>query len=198
VNTKSLKYVGITITVGFIFSLVGYLFLTPPAARNVATQNSGHDQISNQLTTTQQQKWALVEQFNIRQTNASLQIEIPHIISLCTENQFIIFKFTAYEVAIAGDQPSVQLMISCQTALAQTSPIYEVPFSDLTSLQQLKQKSIAAGQLKAELLYTDEPLPRRWNLSEITIEGSQGFNVNQFEIRKVFENNFEFELTSPN
>jgi hypothetical protein len=190
VNTKNMKLLGFIITAGFVLTLLGYLILDPNSNRKIAAEYNE----KNNLSEKQNQKWAVTERFQIRQTNQSLQIEIPHITDLCAENQNLVFKFQAYEIAIAGDHPNIQYSISCVYALSKQQTVFDVSYSDLMSLHQLKQKKLSDAELKSELLYSDETMPLRWNLSEISIEGYSGFKINTFEIQKVFGNNFEFEL----
>ena len=190
VNTKSMKYFGFAVTLGFVFTLIGYLYLDQGPERNIAYQNLKSDE----LTPTQKQKWTVVEKFSIKQTNESLLIEIPHAQDLCAENQNIIFKFSAYEISIAAENPSVQFSVSCPAILAQQQTHFEILFSDLISMPKLKEKKSRDGLLKSNLLFSDQQLPKRWNLSQILIFGFSGFEINQFEIQKVFGNNFEFEL----
>ncbi len=192
-NTKSMKYFSLIITLGFIFTLVGYLYLDQRPDRNIAYQNLK----SGELTPTQKQKWSVVEKFSMRQTNESLLIEIPHAQDLCAENKNIIFKFSAYEISIAAENPNVQFSLSCAAILTQQQTHFEILFSDLISMPMVKEKKSRDGLLKSNLLFSDQALPKRWNLSQILIVGFNGFEINQFEIQKVFGNNFEFELELP-
>lgn len=189
-NTKPKKYLSIFIILAFVGGLASYLFFITTPRRQIATQNTE----AKDLTETQKQKWAVVEQFQIRQTNESLQIDIPHLVDLCQNNQSIVFELSAYELNISGSHPTLKLDISCQISQEKLQTQFEITYADLISLQKLKQKPLSFGALSAKLIYSDEKFPQRWNLSEISIEGINGFKINQFEIQKVFGNNFEFEL----
>ncbi len=185
-----MKYLSIIITIALVATIAGYLRLDNQTIRKIAGQNIEN----NQLTPRQQQKWSTTKQFQIRQTNESLLIDVPHLPDLCAENQSLIFKFSAYEISVAADNPNLQYTISCALALAKAQTQFEVLFSDLISMHQTKEKNLPEGILKSFLIYSDEQFPARWNLSEISIEGADAFKINQYEIQKVFGNNFEFEL----
>jgi hypothetical protein len=190
VNTKHMKYLSFVITFGFILTLAGYLYLDQSPARNIA-----HNKLKiEDLTSQQKQKWSVVEQFSIKQTNKSLLIDIPHAQDLCAENESLLFTFSAYEVSIAAENPNIDFSIACAFVLAGQQTQFEVLFSDLISMPKLKEKKLAVGELTSKLLFSDQPLPARWNLSQILIQGRNGFEINQFEIQKVFGHNFEFEL----
>jgi hypothetical protein len=193
-----MKYFGLIITVSFVLTLGGYLLLDHSQVRKVASDTLKTDTLKNvELTASQKLKWSVTEQFNIRQTNESLLIDIPHITELCEENQNLIFKFSAYEVAVASESPQIQYFVSCFKAKAQQQqPLthFEILFSDLISLHANHEKTLTYGKIKSYLVFSDEPFALRWNLSEITVEGYAGFKINKYEIQKVFGNNFEFEL----
>lgn len=191
-NTKILKSLGIAITIGFVFTLIGYLLAEKNTTHQIGRQIAHENLNSVELSEGQKLKWATTEQFMVKQTNESIMLDIPHISDLCTENQTITFQFSAYEISIAGENPKLQYTISCELASEQTH--FEVLFSDLISLQKLKELSRPDGTLKSFLIYSDESLPERWNLTEIAIGGAHQFKINQFEIQKVFGHNFEFEL----
>lgn len=189
-NTKSLKYMGIALTFGVLLALSAYFMSGRIPGRTVA-ENAPEQE---HMTPGQKLKWSAAEQFSIQQTNESLIVDIPHMVDLCAENHFLNFKFLAYETTIAGENPNIQFMISCQMALSESKYRYEILFSDLISLHELKEKKLSSGILKSALIYTDEQFPKRWNLSEISVIGTGAFQINQFEINKVFGHNFEFEL----
>ncbi len=189
-NTKSTKYFSLLGTIVFIASLASYVYFSKTTQRNIATENSA----AQNLTEIQKQKWALVESFQIRQTNQSLQIDVPHLVDLCADNIFLIFQLSAYEVSVAGNSPQIHLRISCNLALEKMQTQFEVSYSDLGSLHQLKEIKWPFGEISTELIYTDEEFPIKWSLTEISTEGANSFQINQFEIQKVFGNNFEFEL----
>lgn len=191
-NTKFKKYLGIAIVIGFFGSLGVSIFVNSTKNRTVATENIR----AENLTETQKLKWSAVEQFQVRQTNESILIDIPHLVDLCENNQIIHFQFSAYEISIAGNHPALNYKISCAMALGKMQQHFEILFSDLFSLQQIKQKDIAYGRLYSELVYSDESFPEKWNLTQISTEGLNAFVINQYEIQKVFGNNFEFELSS--
>ena len=88
--------------------------------RNIATENSA----AQNLSEVQKQKWALTESFQIRQTNESLQIDVPHLVDLCADNTFLIFQLSADEVSVAGSNPRIHLKISCNLALEKMQPQY--------------------------------------------------------------------------
>ena len=185
-----MKYFGLIVTVCFVFTLAGYLLLDHNQSRKVAS-----DSLKNtDLTPTQKLKWSIAEQFNIRQTNESLVIDIPHVADLCTENQNLVFKFSAYEVSVASENPKIEYFISCAKALTAQKTQFEILFSDLSSLHFNHEKSLIYGKIKSYLVFSDEPFALRWNLSEIKIEGAAGFVITKFEIQKVFGSNFEFEI----
>lgn len=71
---------------------------------------------------------------------------------------------------------------------------FEFTYADLMSLHKEKQIKFSLGEMTTELVYTDDKFPTKWNLRQISIEGANGFQINPFEIQKVFGNNFEFEL----
>ena len=189
-NTKYLKYFSLLITLSFFASLLGYLLLDQGSGRKIAS-----DVLKNQeLTSGQNQKWSITEQFNLRQTSESLLVNIPHLVDLCAENQNIVFKFSAYEVFVASENPHILFSLNCSVALSAQKAQFEILYSDLILLQTDHEKNFKNYNLNSKNIFADEPLPLRWNLSEISIEGFAGFKINQFEIQKVFGHNFEFEL----
>lgn len=189
-NTKSAKYFNLLIAIIFLAGLASYVFLSKTTQRSIATENSA----AQNLSEIQKQKWALVESFQIRQTNESLQIDVPHLVDLCADNTFLIFQLSADEVSVAGNSPRIHLKISCNLALEKMQTQFEVSYSDLSSLHQLKEIKWPFGELSTESIYTDETFPIKWSLTEISTEGANSFQINRFEIQKVFGNNFEFEL----
>ncbi len=191
-NTNLKKYLGIAIVIVFLGSLGVSIFVNSTKNRTVATENSR----AENLTENQKLKWSAVEQFQVRQTNESIQIDVPHLVDLCENNQIIHFQFSAYEISIAGNHPTLNYKISCNIALEKIQQHFEILFSDLLSLQQNKQIDISFGRLYSELIYSDENFPEKWSLTQISTEGLNAFVINQYEIQKVFGNNFEFELQS--
>lgn len=189
-NTKSTKYFSLLIAIAFVTSVASYVFFSKTMRRNIATENSA----AQNLSEVQKQKWALTESFQIRQTNESLQIDVPHLVDLCADNTFLIFQLSADEVSVAGSNPRIHLKISCNSALEKMQTQFEVNYSDLLSLHQLKEIKLPFGEAKTELIYTDEIFPIKWSLTEISTEGTNSFRISRFEIQKVFGNNFEFEL----
>jgi hypothetical protein len=190
VNIKYMKFISIVITVTVFIGLSFYFISERSPIRKIAESESENDHLSDG----QKLKWSAIEQFSIRKTNESLFVDIPHIIDLCDQNKFLVFKFSAIEIMIAGENPSIELQISCQEALSSAKNQYEILFSDLVSLHELKTKRTSHGLLSSSLIYSDEPLPMKWNLSEISILGTNAFTINRFEILKVFGQNFDFEL----
>ncbi len=189
-NTKSKKYYSLLISGIFLASLASYVFFSNTARRNIATENSA----AQNLSEIQKQKWALAESFQIRQTNESLQIDIPHLVDLCADNTFLIFQLSAYEVSVAGNNPMINLKISCHLALEKIQTQFEANYSDLLSTHQHRKIKWPFGEMNAQSIYADEDFPTKWSLTEISTEGMNSFQINRFEIQKVFGHNFEFEL----
>ncbi len=189
-NIKSTKYISLFIAAICLASLATYIFFSRTTPRNIATENSA----AQNLSEVQKQKWALTESFQIRQTNESLQIDVPHLVDLCADNNILVFQLSADEVSVAGNSPLIQLKVSCNLALEKMQTQFEVSYSDLSSLHQLKAIKWPFGEISTESIYTDEPFPLKWSLTEISTEGTNSFQINRFEIQKVFGNNFEFEL----
>ena len=189
-NIKSTKYISLFIAAICLASLATYIFFSRTTPRNIATENSA----AQNLSEVQKQKWARTESFQIRQTNESLQIDVPHLVDLCADNNVLVFQLSADEVSVAGNSPLIQLKVSCNLALEKMQTQFEVSYSDLSSLHQLKAIKWPFGEISTESIYTDEPFPLKWSLTEISTEGTNSFQINRFEIQKVFGNNFEFEL----
>lgn len=194
VNTNYLKKLGISLTIMVVFAIMGYYMVVPQKTRQVAFQNKE----AEGLTEGQQLKWSITQQFNIRQTNESLLIDVPHIAELCASNTFVQFIFRAYEVTSAGENPSITYSLSCQVMTEAHATQTELFFSDLADIHKTKEKTLDRNgiktNLRSHLLYSDEPLPAAWMLGSIQVQGQNGFVINQFEIQKVFSQNFQFRL----
>ena len=144
------------------------------------------------LTDKQAEKWTVVEKFNLRQNNEGLQIEIPHALDLCQDQESIQFVFKAYEIAFAGNNPRVTYSLSCKTI--ESNMFSLLTFKDFATVNDQNPHRTHGGYLQSSQIYTDESFPESWLLSEIQINGQNGFVINEYEIQKVFGQNFEFKI----
>jgi len=197
VSTNYLKRLVISITAAAAFAVIGYYIVSPVRTRQIAFQNK---EAAN-LSPGQQLKWSVTQQFNIRQTNESLLIDVPHISELCVNNTFVQFIFWAYEVTNAGENPSITYSLSCQVMDEAHVTQTELFFTDLKDIHKVKEKTLDRNgintHVSSHLLYSDESLPVAWMLAAIQVQGQSGFVINQFEIQKVFNQNFQFRLEDP-
>lgn len=196
-STNYLKRLVISITAAAAFAVIGYYIVSPVRTRQIAFQNK---EAAN-LSPGQQLKWSVTQQFNIRQTNESLLIDVPHISELCVNNTFVQFIFWAYEVTNAGENPSITYSLSCQVMDEAHVTQTELFFTDLKDIHKVKEKTLDRNgintHVSSHLLYSDESLPVAWMLAAIQVQGQSGFVINQFEIQKVFNQNFQFRLEDP-
>ena len=196
-STNYLKRLVISITAAAVFAVIGYYIVSPVRTRQIAFQNK---EAAN-LSPGQQLKWSVTQQFNIRQTNESLLIDVPHISELCVNNTFVQFIFWAYEVTNAGENPSITYSLSCQVMDEAHVTQTELFFTDLKDIHKVKEKTLDRNgintHVSSHLLYSDESLPVAWMLAAIQVQGQSGFVINQFEIQKVFNQNFQFRLEDP-
>lgn len=190
-NTKTMKLLVFSLTSLAVLGWIGWSFYQKSElqSRQIAEAKS---KSGLNLTDKQAEKWTVVEKFNLRQNNEGLQIEIPHALDLCQDQESIHFVFKAYEIAFAGNNPRITYSLSCQTI--ESNMFNLLTFKDFTAVNDKNPIRKNGSYLRSSQIYTDEAFPESWLLSEIQILGLNGFIINEYEIQKVFGQNFEFKI----
>lgn len=190
-NTKNFKRINIILGFSIMICLGLFYFTTNQKnSRTVATD----DGADAHLTEQQKLKKSVAQQFSFEVNSSTFKIAIPHIADLCLENTTIRFVFKALEIAYAGQSPTINYTLSCSQQSELNQFQFELWLTDFKELQSIKSKNLQQGQLSSTLLYSDEPYPEKWILSEIQIQGNSSFEINEFEINETFKNNFEFVI----
>ena len=188
-NTKLLKTFIIYITILTLFGAIAAKIYTQHTNKQRQIAELSH-KAGHELTDKQFEKWTVVEKFNIKQNNDGLIIEAPHGLDLCLNQTTLNFIFKAYQIAIAGENPLIKLSLSCNS-IAQNL-IVNLNFADFKNVQTNNPAKLPFGVLTADNIYRNEAFPEAWLLTEINIQGETGFVINEYEIQKVFNQNFEF------
>lgn len=166
------------------------------ATRSTASDNSDANQ-TDSLTEGQKNKWALVETFQLKVTADTIEFTTDKLQIICDTSSLIELRFSAQNMAIAGVQPAISHIYSCDDIkkdLSRTTLITNV--SDFKKLRTEKVITLDGSELRASQIYSDEDFPNDWRLTDIKVSGPNTFTVNEFEIEKTLLKNFDFEIIS--
>lgn len=159
---------------------VHYLLQTSSLERQLA---SDIESAQPDWTRGQKLKWALTRQFTILIVDLKLSAKNAMTPALCEGNHGLRFGFKAFEVMIAGANPQIDVVVSCEALLQIPDYNFVTDLSVFPDLQSKKQLEIESVKFNSVRLYQDEEWPREWMLGEIEILGPNGFVINQYEIQ---------------
>ncbi len=168
-----------------LFVVVDFIFVG--LVLKVSTQNERRiaSVTTDELTKGQQQKFDLVKSFQFTATNEQLVLQSDKLQMICDSSSLIEVKYSAMNVAYAGQQPTISHVFSCaHIKIDQSLNTLTTSIESFKSMHKNKQLSLNASVLTAAQVYSDEDFPTEWKVSEISITGTSTFIINQFEIDK--------------
>lgn len=182
------------------FGFIGLVLMTSNSQfknkRSTASDSNGATQTSD-LTEGQKNKWALVETFQFQMTPDWIYFTTDKLQTICDTSTLIELKFSAQNIAIAGVQPSIKHIYSCDEIKKDLSTkTLSTNISDFKKVRTEKVMILVGSELRSSQLYSDEELPNDWRLTDIKISGPSTFTINEFEIEKTLLKHFDFEIIS--
>lgn len=176
------------------------LTILPSKNRNIASieDSSALNNLPDDLTEGQKNKWLLVKSFQFKVTSSNVEIKTELLQSLCDVSTLIEFVYSAENIAYAGIHPSLHHLISCNELkknLSINSILTELDYFAIARQKPVFEPKVGQ-QIRAFKIYDDEPLPKQWSLSEIKITGQNNFKINSAEIEKATNQQVKFDITS--
>lgn len=149
------------------------------------------------LSSGQKNKWNLVESLLFQKTTSRVSLDCSKLQLICDTSSLIELRFQAQNRAFSGRAPLISHTYSCeQIKKDQTQTSLTTEISDLRKMQNLKLLDLPSSQLRASDLYSTEEFPQNWRLIEVKISGPFTFVINEFEIAKVLNQNFDFTIST--
>lgn len=181
-----------------LFVLLDFIFvgliltLQPQTTRSVSSvstnENAG-------LSEGQQNKWRLIQSFHFQKNSVSLEFETDQLQSICDTSSLVELRFIAQNQAFSGESPSISHVYSCYELKKDLAKItLSTSLDDFRLMHQQKKLQLQQSQLTSNHIYASEDFPTDWKLAEIKISGASTFTINQFEIEKVLQNSFVFQI----
>ncbi len=187
------KFSVLFVLLDFIF--VGFvLTYSNQSSRTISSVSSSH--LGN-LSEGQKNKYNLIKSFKFQQDSQNLILQTDLLQMICETSSLIELKFTAQNISFDGVSPTISNTYSCLELKKDLSVIQLITSRiDFQKTQQENPLSLAQSQLKAVNIYATEEFPSQWRLAEVKISGSNTFTINEFEIAKVLQQNFDFDITT--
>ena len=188
------KWLVLFVIVDLVF--VGLVLrISTTSGRNIAAYN---DPFYAELTDGQKQKYDFVQSLQFSLGTDTLTLQTDRLQSLCQTNSLIELKFAAVNTAVAGAQPSISHIYSCQNIRKDLSTAaLKTTIQDFVKTHKQKNVKLEDSEIKSSGIYPGEEFPTDWMLSEISITGELNFTVNSFEMEKVHtDHRFEFNLAT--
>ena len=186
------KFLLLFILLDFVF--VGIvLTISKPKNRSISSLDQPD---ATGLSEGQRNKWNLIETFKFQTTQTTIELETDKLQMICETSSLIELRFLAQNTAIDGMQPTISHVYSCDALKKDLSLTKLTTFiTDFKSLHHQKTLTLAASEMKASQIYSTEEFPSLWKLAEIKISGPSSFTINEFEIKKVLQRSFDFNIS---
>ena len=175
------------------FAFVGVILTINSApTRNISTVTTSE---TSGLTEGQQNKWHLIKGFHFQKKSESIELQTDQLQMICDTSSLVELRFLAQNVAIGGESPSISHIFSCielKKNLSQS--VLSTSLVDFKLMHQQKKLQLQQSELTSNQIYASEEFPTLWKLAEIKISGDSTFTINQYEIEKVLQDSFFFEI----